>query len=226
MKIEEKQEARRLRKDLGWPIGRISETLGVAKSSVSLWVRDIDLTEEQKAHLVSLNPIFNNALKGANKRHETGLTRRREEQQIGREDARKNDPLHLAGCMLYWAEGSKCKNTLKFTNSDQDMLCFFLKFLKYYEVQKEDITIYINCYTNNGLTSEQIEDKWLEILDLPRSCLRKTQINQLPRQSQSKKKNKLVLGTCGITVNDTCIVQRVYGAIKEYAGISDDRWIF
>jgi hypothetical protein len=37
--------------------------------------------------------------------------------------------LHQAGCMLYWAEGSKARNTLKFANSDRQMVRFFRHFL-------------------------------------------------------------------------------------------------
>jgi hypothetical protein len=40
-KNEEQREARRLR-ELGWSLGRIARELGVAKSSVSVWVRGAD----------------------------------------------------------------------------------------------------------------------------------------------------------------------------------------
>jgi hypothetical protein len=40
-KDAEHQEARRLRSELGWSVARIAWELGVAKSSVSVWVRDL-----------------------------------------------------------------------------------------------------------------------------------------------------------------------------------------
>jgi transposase-like protein len=40
-KDAERREARRLRSELGWSVARIAGELGVAKSSVSVWVRDI-----------------------------------------------------------------------------------------------------------------------------------------------------------------------------------------
>jgi hypothetical protein len=40
-KDEARLEARRLRGDLGWSLARIAQELGVAKSSVSVWVRDL-----------------------------------------------------------------------------------------------------------------------------------------------------------------------------------------
>jgi hypothetical protein len=50
-------------------------------------------------------------------------------QAEGRNAARLGDPLHLAGCMLFWAEGSKRRNVIHFTNSDPRMLVFFRAFL-------------------------------------------------------------------------------------------------
>jgi hypothetical protein len=54
---------------------------------------------------------------------------RRQYQEEGRAKAREGDPLRLAGCMLYWAEGRKHKNALALINSDPDMLMFYLRFL-------------------------------------------------------------------------------------------------
>lgn len=50
MKPKERQEARNLRMQ-GFSIPRIAQTLAVSKSSASLWVRDIVLTEPQKEAL-------------------------------------------------------------------------------------------------------------------------------------------------------------------------------
>jgi len=44
-KDAEQGEARRLRAALGWSVARIARELGVAKSSVSVWVRDIEKPE-------------------------------------------------------------------------------------------------------------------------------------------------------------------------------------
>jgi hypothetical protein len=41
-KDEARNEAKRLRGELGWSLARIARELGVAKSSVSVWVRDVE----------------------------------------------------------------------------------------------------------------------------------------------------------------------------------------
>jgi transposase-like protein len=47
MKTEERNEARRLRAEQGASVKELARLLGVSRSSVSLWVRDIELAETQ-----------------------------------------------------------------------------------------------------------------------------------------------------------------------------------
>jgi len=51
MKTAERAEARRLRKEEGRSVKELAGLLGVSPSSISLWVRDIDLTDEQREAL-------------------------------------------------------------------------------------------------------------------------------------------------------------------------------
>src|SRR5260370_10227949 len=117
MKSEKRKEARRLRQELGLSINQICKHLGVAKSSVSVWVRDIQLTHEQKQTLEQQHYAYRAQANGAtNARKYREI--RRQYQDEGRANAREHDPLHIAGCMLYWAEGRKNKNWLVLTNSN------------------------------------------------------------------------------------------------------------
>ena len=53
-------------------------------------------------------------------------------QEEGRQLAERCEALHVAGCMLYWAEGAKDRNQIRFTNSDPEMARFFVRFLRTY----------------------------------------------------------------------------------------------
>jgi len=57
MKLTEQQEARRMRRDEGLSLNEIAACLQVSKSSASLWVRDIVLTEPQVAQLTAQNQM-------------------------------------------------------------------------------------------------------------------------------------------------------------------------
>jgi transposase-like protein len=226
VKVEQRNEARRLRSEDGLPIKEIARRLQVAVSSVSLWVRDIELTTEQQAALDARNPIRNAQVNGTEVRRRRCREQRLAAQLHGRSLARKGDPLHLQGCMLYWAEGSKCRNAAQLVNSDADLMVTFLRFLRTsYEVPVERIAFSVNCFLGNGLELDEIHDWWLARADLPASCLRKAVVNKPSSASKRLKGHVLPFGTARATVHSTFIVQSIYGAIQEYAGIDRPEWL-
>jgi hypothetical protein len=91
-------------------------------------------------------------------------------------------------------------------------------------VQDDQITFRVMCYTNNGLTQEDIENYWLETLQLPNESLKKTTVNMQPRSSEQKGR-KLLYGTCEVSIHSTRFIQHVFGAIQEYTGIEKPEWL-
>jgi hypothetical protein len=223
-------EARRLRREHGTPFKRIASRLGISVATAHRWTKDIVITEEQRQRNLAggrgpQSPAVVAARVAAwREKHRDS---RRAWQTEGRAAARRGDALHQAGCMLYWAEGSKQRNSITFVNSDREMVRYFVRFLREcLEVAAEDITVRLNVYTTNGLTLRQIEDHWLWSLGLPRTALRKHQLNHNPTSSSGSKRNKLPYGVCTLRVKrSTRLVQHIYGAIQEYAGFEEPRWL-
>jgi len=170
----ERQEARELRQK-GWPIKRIAKALSVSPSSVSYWTRDIKLTPEPRERNLRgpkgpQDPEI--VQRRADEWRQRSRAKRRQYQQDGKACAQLGEALHMAGCLLYWTEGTKSRNTVQFVNSDVAMVRFFLLFLrKSLGVRSEELTVRLNAYTNNGLSIREIEDHWLDALDLPRTAL-------------------------------------------------------
>ena len=226
MKTRERLEARRIRQAEGASIKEIARRLEVSVSSVSLWVRDIELTPEQHRRLLLGNPAYNRQLAGWRANRRRARERRLAAQAEGREIARRQDPLHLAGCMLFWAEGDKCRNAVRVANSDPEVLRMFLRFLRQcYGAPVERVAISCNLFADHIQRQREIEDFWLRTLGLPRSCLRKSIVNVYSKYSQKKRKNKLPHGTCKVVYSDTQTVQSIYGAIQEYAGFERPEWL-
>jgi transposase len=67
VKTRERELARHLRRNEGAAINEIARRVGVSKSSVSLWVRDIELTEAQRQALLERNPAYNRQFSGWSK---------------------------------------------------------------------------------------------------------------------------------------------------------------
>lgn len=209
---------------------RIAARLRVSPASVHSWTRDIKLTAEQR-HNNLFGPRGPQSPEHVAKRTRAWSRKNRERrlryQQEGRAKARERDPLHMAGCMLYWAEGSKGGNTLTFANSDSEMVRFFVSFLREsLGVKPKDFRIRLNVYTNNGLRLEQIEEHWLRTLGLPRSCLRGHTLNHYPTSSSGKRRRRLPYGVCALKVaRSTPLIQHILGAVQEYGGFEEPRWL-
>jgi hypothetical protein len=225
VKPVERESARELRRNEGMSLREIAQVLSVSVSSVSRWTADITLSTGFIEALRQRNPSINGRLNGTRERSAARRVARFAEQERGRELARNPTRLHLAGCMLYWCEGSKDRNTVKLTNSDPDLLALFVQFLREcYAVSPERIALSVNCHLNNGLQLAEIEQWWLERLALPSMSLRKATVNCASRASRWRR-NVLVYGTARVTVNSTAIVQSIYGAIQHYAGIDRPEWV-
>jgi hypothetical protein len=226
MKTRERAEARRLRREEGRSIREIEELLGVARSTASLWVRDIPLTVAQRSALTLRNPVYNGQFKGAATNAARSRCRRRVYQERGRMRAKKPDALYVAGCMLYWAEGDNGRNAVRLANSDPAVISHFVKFLRAeFRVADEQIRVTCNLFADHENRKTEVEDFWLTTLRLPRACLCTSIVNRYSRYSQKKRRNKLPYGTCRVAVHSTEIVQTIYGSIQELGGFDRPEWL-
>jgi hypothetical protein len=144
----------------------------------------------------------------------------------GRRFARERGRSYAAGCMLYWAEGTKARNSLKISNSDPHLLVSFIAFMReHFQVEDDRFRVYCNLFADHLERQEAIEDFWLDRLGLTRNSLRKSTVNVYSKYSQKKRENKLPYGTCALVVNDTRILQTIYGSIQEYGGFERPEWL-
>lgn len=223
MKIEQRNNAIKLRQN-GQSINSIAKELNVSKSSVSIWVKDIILTDKQKEKFINDKKPF---LKILSSEYVTKCRLERlKYQNEGRLKAKEKEIEHAIMCMLYWGEGEKSRNVVCMSNSDIFLLKLFLNYIrKYFKVINKDISIYINTHTGNGLSKEEIEKYWLDGLNLTKESLRKTTFNNYSIYSKKKKVGKLLYGTCRVVICKTSIVQHIYGAIQEYGNFYNNNWL-
>jgi transcriptional regulator with XRE-family HTH domain len=226
VKTRERELARRIRREEGAPINEIASRVGVAKSSVSAWVRDIELTAEQRQALLDRNPAYNRQLSGWTRLAERRRAERIAFQEEGRRRARLREPDFVAGCMLYWGEGSKARNQLQFCNSDPVMARFFVEFLKnYFGLSGDEIRITCHLFADHVEDQKNVEQYWLDTLRLPPESLRKSVVNVYSKYSKRKRVGNLPFGTCHIVVSRTWVLQTIYGAIQEIGGFTREAWL-
>jgi len=218
-----REEARQLRAE-GISVGAISTRLSVSKSSVSLWVRDIQLTNDQLEQLKNNHVQYGEQNKGAQTNKKVFKTLRMCYQETGRVKAKEGHPLHINGCMLYWAEGAKEANRFYFINSDPNMIRLMMRFLREeMNVSNTDITVRIHCHFNNPVEVSRVETYWLTVLGLESNSLRRT----VYKEGSENREKRLPNGVCSIRVkNSVWLVQHVYGAIQEYSQTANSEWEF
>lgn len=212
MKFNKQIEAKKLRIK-GKSINEIAKQLDVSKGSVSAWVKNVPLTVEQINYLHSYkekNHKYNNEKK------QNAKNLRTQYQEFGKIRARQNDLLHCMGCMLYWAEGTKDKNTVSFTNSDVNMLKLFISFMKKeFGICSDNIVLTVNCYLTCANDVKKIMDYWIKELDIVGCKTTKPTIKLTNNPIQN-------FGVCRISIHNTKIVQHIYGAIQQYAGFNNN----
>jgi hypothetical protein len=128
--------------------------------------------------------------------------------------------------MLFWAEGSRRRGAVVFTNSDSEMLRTFVEFLRTsFRVPDPKFRVTCNLFADHIERQREIEQFWLDTLALPRTCLFKSTVNRYSRYSQKKRRNKLPYGTCRVVVHSTEITQILYGSIQELGGFDRPEWL-
>jgi hypothetical protein len=186
--------------------------------------RDVELTEEQKETLRLA--AYHGHVKGRTMNSALRRESRALAQEEGRMLAANAGRLFIAGCMLYWAEGGRSRNQIKFTNSDPAMVRLFVSFLRtYWNLRDEDIRVTCNLFADHDARRREIEQFWLDVVAVPATSLCKTTINVYSKYSKKRRQNKLPYGTCRITVSRTRVVQSIYGAIQEIGGFTREAWL-
>ena len=226
MKTDEREQARRMRYEEGRSIKEIARLLRVSTSSVSHWVRDIELTDAQHAALQARNGLHERQRLGRATMAAKARARGAAAQQDGRQRARSLGYRYASGCMLFGAEGSRQRNKVVFTNSDPAMTRFFVEFIReFFQISNDRLRLTCNLFADHEARQREIENFWLRTVGLPRSCLCKSNVNRYSRYTQKKRKNKLPYGTCRIVVHSTEIAQTIYGSIQELAGFDRPEWL-
>lgn len=131
-KIEEKLRAIELRRR-GYSVNEIVKEVGVAKSSVSVWIRNVYLVPKARNRLLS-RISMGQMMAAESKRKETkrvmDFYRGRDFVQMSKiSHSRMSDKILCA--IIYWCEGAKSHSSgVKFTNSDPHLVYTFLKLFR------------------------------------------------------------------------------------------------
>jgi len=212
MKLLEKHKAIALRQK-GHSLYEIQNKLGVAKSSVSIWVRDVELTESQKRRL-SKKGFYRKTveLRRTNRLRNEEQKREKIIQAAKREISKiSKKQLWLMGTMLYWAEGGKTMRTVRFSNGDPEMIKIMMVYFRLIcGVPEDKFRGYIHIHPH--LDYKLAEKYWSNVSAIPLKQFFKTY--RKPNKSSQNKKSTLPHGVFDIYVMDTKLFLKITGWVK------------
>lgn len=221
MKLQERDKAGQLRHQ-GLSIKQISEALNVSKGSVSVWVRDIELSEgalrniKNRYHLGRERSRNTRLINIANSNVELNLKCKKEILLFTKRD------LWIAGLLIYAGEGSKPLRTsyqrVEVTNADANILRIFIKFLlEICLVPSNKIIARIILY--DDINVQEALHYWSSQLNIPLCQFQKSFIKQSYRSVEYRHLRRSKYGTVHVIVHNVVVYRKIMAwlaAIYEY----------
>ena len=207
MKFNEKLKAIEFRKK-GVGFGQILKEVRVSKSTLSLWLRDVEVDKDIKEKILVGRELSRRLAAESRKQQRKINTAAAIEQGTKEFSRLSNNPLFLAGLCLYWAEGDKHKQErVKFTNSDEKMIFLMMKwFREICEVPEEKFRIALHVH--NLHVANDVKNYWSQITGVPESQFQKIYVKPTTLR---QRRNILYNGTCGIVVSNKALFRRISG---------------
>jgi hypothetical protein len=215
-KFIERRKVIELRKS-GKSYSEIRKIVNVSKSSLSLWLKDVILTDEQ-VYGLKMKKVR------AVERYKKSMSIRSEKRRnkCYKKQKRKWLPLSnreefLAGLFLYWGEGNKAStSSINVSNTDPQVIKFGYYWMKScLKIPEDKIFIMLHLYTDMDIEKET--NYWSREIGMKRSQFKRPYIKNSLRSDIDQK--GFGHGTCGLWAFKTEIKQEILMAIR---AISDN----
>ncbi|MCX6755509.1 MAG: hypothetical protein NT068_03160 [Candidatus Nomurabacteria bacterium] len=213
MKKDLQQKAKKLRAE-GYSIKELQNILNVSKSTISLWVRDIELSKDAQIR------IQNNYTKGQLASQKT-IQKQTQEKNILADSFAENiikqidisfeNSLVLCS-MIYQCEGSKnIKDSVTFTNSDPALIKNFLFFFRksfHLDESKFRVLMHLHSYHNEN-TQKKF---WSNITNIPTKNFLKT----FNKESTGSYKKEGYQGCIQVRYRDVVMGRKIQAVAKKF----------
>jgi hypothetical protein len=213
---KERDEALKMRM-LGMSYSQIKQKINVSKSTLNLWLGKYPLSKERIDELSWSNERrierFRNTMK-CKKDIEIKNTLDKVSKLIGKISHRD---LLIAGLFLYWGEGDKSGNVFSISNTDPDMMRFFMFWARTFNINEDKFRVVLHLYSDMNQIKEKIY--WSKILKIPIKNFRKTYIKNSTLTGLTYKKG-FKHGTCMVRVYDRKLAMFVLTSLQYIKGIA------
>ncbi len=216
---EKREKAIQLRRQ-GLPYSAIREKLGVSKSTISLWLRDMPLSRVEinqlRAHSPKRIERFRQAMRAKKDARRTIVF-----QKIARDVGKfsKRDTF-IAGLFLYWGEGTKtAEYTTSLTNTDPSIVRFYIEWLESLGVERGVLKVKLHLYADQDV--KKLTRFWSDTLKINSTNFNKPYIKESLLSGKTYK-GMFSYGTCVVSYHNRDFYEYVMEGIKYLRGINTD----
>jgi transposase-like protein len=201
-------------REQGMSYSAIKEKLGVSKSTLSYWLRDMPLSRDRinalRAHSPKRIERFRETMQ--QKRNSRLLeVYKKVAVELGALTGRE---LFVAGFFLYWGEGGKTKAyAITFSNTDPNMIRFYLSWIRILKIPKSKVKVRLHLYTDMDIKRETAF--WINQTKLKEDQFKKPYIKRSLTSSLSYR--GFGHGTCNVIVDERDISEYVLQGLKYIA---------
>lgn len=196
----------------GWSYNVIAKRLGVGKSTLSHWLREIPYEPNKTViERIRLGPARSAANKARRKLEHIRSLRAEGRRQIGEISDRD---LLLLGLGLYMGEGTKLYEDVRIVNSDPQVIRVAMEwFRRSCGVPNQNFAVVVHVYPDSSPTASV--RYWARVIGVPQGQFEKVQVDRRLNKSR-RKRRQLPYGTAHV---------RVYGRGDSRFGVALHRRI-
>ena len=179
---------------LGLSYGEIMELIPVKKSTLATWCREVRLSEEQHSAIRDRTGSREGEPRDTNRKRRVEIANIRE-QARQRVPTLIDDPMWVAGTILYWAEGAKTPGSLSMANADPRALRLFVAWVRAY--LRNDARFSLHLHLHEGNDEPAARAHWMNETGLADANFHRTFIKPA---GTGHRKNHLEHGVCTVKV--------------------------
>ncbi len=207
------EDARALRRK-GHSYAEISQVLGVSKSSISLWCRDVPIAAHHVRRLRKM--ALAGAIKGRKKWADMRRVTKKEFLERVALETKKDIGLltkrdrFIAGLMLYAGEGDRSQERIGMSNTNPQIMRFMLDWWQEF-LNLDRPVFYAHLYLHVGRSEKRAKEFWAKALRVE-----KDQITYVyrPVSRSSHKKNVHEFGVCSVRTYNKALHRRLMGWVR------------
>lgn len=217
-----RERAVALRREKSMSYSEIRKRLGVSKSTLSYWLKDMPLSEQR---IRDLRHAGWERGEVARERYRNTMRRKKDASEqviyLQKKEEVNNlsrEALFSAGLMLYAAEGAKTRmNRLALANTDPRIIRFFIWWLnEFFGVSRDMVRVELHLYESMEVEKEM--KFWQDTLRLARAQFYKPQV-RLMRKGSFTYKDSQRHGTCGLYLSSAVKSTEVLLTVRAFLDV-------